>query len=622
MKSFRLIIYLLAIVICIGCGRKGTVKEFNIIPEPSFINVHHGTFTFSKSTRLSFPKQGQNDQLVRYITTNLRQLRYHLIVTGEERDNCIVFRLYDSINPQLGDEGYLIEVRPKGIYISANSDAGLFYGYQTFIQMLPADIAAVRYSKIDIPLCTILDAPTYSWRGSMLDVSRHFFSVNEIKQHLDLMAHYKFNKFHWHLTDDHGWRIQIEKYPNLNEIGSYRVDRNDVPWGEAEPPQPNEAPDYGGYYTKEEIASIIDYAAQRHIDVIPEIEFPGHCAAVLAAYPHLACPNDTIQHQVQIGPCWPPRATLCAGNDSVITFLFDILDEIIPLFPYEYIYIGGSNSMKDNWERCPKCRQRMARQHIANKEQLQNWMVDQVADHLHAKGRRIIGWDNIAQNSRQRDAIVLSTQSYKSGSMAARDGHLVIMAPAEYCNLDYVQANAIYQPAAVPNELTLYKAYQFTPTPSTLRGVAAERIVGSQANLWTEYTNTYDAAQYMLLPRLQALSESMWSQPENRSWDKFRHKIVWHKQRMAALGLRYCEGSFRPLFHATMEKDGKYTVTLSSEVEGTQLFYAIDADPTDVNEGNLYTAPLRVAPGHRISVASYYADTLREEVYHYELKAR
>ncbi len=211
MKSFKFIIYLLVVAICVGCGRKGTVKEFNIIPEPSFVNVHHGTFTFSKSTHISFPKQGQNDQLVKYIITGLRQLRYHLIVTGEERDNCIVFRLNDSINPQLGEEGYLIEVRPKGIYISANSDAGLFYGFQTFLQMLPADIAAVRYSKVDIPLCTILDTPAYSWRGSMLDVSRHFFSVKEIKQHLDLMANYKLNKFHWHLTDDNGWRIEINK---------------------------------------------------------------------------------------------------------------------------------------------------------------------------------------------------------------------------------------------------------------------------------------------------------------------------------------------------------------------------------------------------------------------------
>ncbi len=620
MKSFKTIVYIFFIVISAGCGRIGTIKEFNIIPEPSYINVHHSTFSFSKSTRLCFPKQGQNDQLVKYITTSLRQLRYHLIVTGEEGTNCIVFRLYDSINPQLGEEGYLIEVRESNIHISANTDAGLFYGFQTFLQLLPADIAATRYSRVDIPSCTILDAPAYSWRGCMLDVSRHFFSVNEIKAHLDLMAQYKLNKFHWHLTDDHGWRIQIDKYPRLNEVGSYRVDRSEASWGEAEPPREDEVPNYGGYYTHEEIATIVNYAAQRHIDVIPEIILPDHCSAVLAAYPRLACPSDTTRHQVQIGPYWPQRAILCAGNDSVLAFLYDILDEIIPLFPYQYIHIGGDNVALSNWKQCPRCQQRKATHHLANEEQLYQWMVDQIAEHLISQGRSIIGWDPIAHNS-HRDAIAECSTGNKAGIVAAHNGHPVVMAPAEYCNLNYVQGNAHYQPSALPNEITLYKAYQYNPMPTTLRGKAAQHIVGGEALLWTEYITTYQEAQYMLLPRLQALCECMWTAPENKNWEKFRHKIVWHKQRMAAQGLRYCEGSFRPHFSTTLNKDGNYTVALASEVEGTQLFYAIDGDPTNINEGNLYTAPLHVAPGRRISVAAYYADTLREEVYHFAPKA-
>lgn len=621
MKISRNILYILVVLLFVtGCGRKGVVKEFNIIPEPTYINQQHGSFSFNKSTRICFLKQGQNDELVKYITSNFRQLHYHPGIVGEVRDNCIVFRLNNSVNPQIGEEGYIIEVREKSITISANTDTGLFYGFQTFLQMLPADIPTVRYSKVDIPQCTILDAPRFSWRGSHLDVSRHFFTVKEIKAHLDLMAHYKLNKFHWHLTDDHGWRIQIDKYPKLNDIGSYRVDRSNIPWGEAEPAKEGETPSYGGFYTKDEIAEVVAYAAERHIDVIPEIEIPGHCSEVLASYPQFRCANDDTTYQVQIGPYWPPRAILCAGNDSVVKFLCDVMDEIIPLFPYEYIHIGGDEAMKDNWQRCPLCQQRMRKLGLSNEEQLQGWLIKQVEDYVRTKGRHIIGWDEILNGGVSSDATVMSWQGMQGGIKAAYHGNRVIMTPTQYCYLDYVQGNPAYQPAGMPHELTLYKAYQFNPIPANMSPKTAAFILGGQANLWTEYINDYEHAQYMLLPRLLAISECLWSLPENKDWNHFRHKIVWHKQRLSARGLHYCEGSFRPLFSAVRAKDGSYIVTLDSEVEGTQLFYAIDADPSKPNVGSLYTTPLHVAPGHRVSVASYYQDTLREEVYNFNLK--
>lgn len=618
----RCLTIMLSAVLCIavtGCGRKGYVKEFNIIPEPTFLNQQHGTFSFNKSTTLCFINQGQNDDLVKYITSTLRQIHFRPNIVGERNDNCIVFRISDSLNPQLGEEGYLMEVREKGITITANTRKGLFYGFQTMMQMLPADIPSVRYSKIDIPQCTILDAPRFSWRGSLLDVSRHFFSVNDIKEHLDLMTRYKLNKFHWHLVDDHGWRIEIEKYPRLNDIGSYRVDRSGIPWGEGDPAKPGESADYGGYYTKEEIQDIVAYAAQRNIDVIPEIEIPGHCSEILAAYPQFACAGDDTTYHVQTGPYWPPRAILCAGNDSVLQFLHDIMDEVMALFPYEYIHVGGDEAVKDNWERCSLCQTRKAQLGLKDEDQLQSWMIMEVESYLRTKGRHIIAWDDIMNGGFSSDATIMSWQGQKPGIMAARHGNKVIMAPTQFCYLDYVQANAAYQPQAMPHTITLLQCYQFNPIPPELTGALADNIVGGQANLWTEYIETYRHAQYMLLPRLCAISECLWSQQEAKNWPHFRHKITWHKQRLSARGIPYCEGSFKPIFTAVANSDGTYTVTLDSEVEGTQMFYAIDTDPTAPNVGSLYVAPFKAHAGHLIRVASYYSDTLREEVYNFEL---
>lgn len=604
----------------VGCGRTGYVKEFNIIPEPTFLNQQHGTFGLNKSTALCFLNQGQNDDLVKYISHALRQIHFRPSIVGEQSDNCIVFCISDSVNPQLGDEGYLMEVREKGITITANTRKGLFYGFQTLMQMLPADILNVRYRKVDIPQCTILDKPRFSWRGSHLDVSRHFFSANDIKEHLDLMARYKFNKFHWHLVDDHGWRIEIEKYPRLNDIASYRVDRSGIPWGEGEPARPGESTDYGGYYTKEEIEDIVTYAAQRHIDIVPEIEIPGHCSEILAAYPQFACAGDDTTYHVQTGPYWPPRAILCAGNDSVLHFLHDIMDEITALFPYEYIHLGGDEAVKSNWERCPLCQARKSQMRLKDDAQLQSWMIMEVESYLRTKGRHIIAWDDILQGGCSSDATIMSWQGQEPGAAAARSGNKVIMTPTQYCYLDYVQGNAAYQPQAMPHTITLQQCYQFNPIPPTLTGAAANNVLGGQANLWTEYIETYRHAQYMLLPRFCAISECLWSEPSAKNWVHFRHKITWHKQRLAARGIPYCEGSFKPLFAATVNSDGSYTVTLDSEVEGTQMFYAIDQDPTSPNIGSLYVTPFNAPAGHLVRVASYYSDTLREEVYNFELK--
>ena len=366
---------MLIAVLCASCGRKVVTENYSIIPQPAEMTMDKGYFTLSSSTKCYAGGVGQNDQSVKFIFSHLRQWHFNPVLIGTPEANSLQLIINETSDSELGDEGYTIDVGKDGIVIAANSERGLFYGFQTFVQMLPEDISVTRYSKISIPFCHIRDYPQYEWRGSLLDVSRHFFGVSQVKKHLDLMAQYKLNKFHWHLTDDPGWRIEIAKSPLLNDIGSWRVDRDNQPWGEADPPREGEARTNGGYYTKAEIEEIVAYAAERYIDVIPEIEIPGHCCAVLEAYPQLACADDDTTYTVQYGPYWPPRAILCAGNDSVMMFLKDVMDEIIPLFPGKYIHIGGDEAVKENWERCPRCAKRMKELGLSDFEQLQGWMV-------------------------------------------------------------------------------------------------------------------------------------------------------------------------------------------------------------------------------------------------------
>ena len=388
--------------------------------------------------------------------------------------------IYDTVNTEIGDEGYLLEVRPTGIRLSANTEVGLFYAYQTLIQMLPADVSKVNYSSITLPECTILDAPRYSWRGVHLDVCRHFFPVKFVKHYIDVMAAYKMNRFHFHLTDDHGWRLPSEAYPKLNTVGSWRVDRDNEPWGKATPPREGERATYGGFYTREELAEIVEYAAERGIEVIPEVEMPGHTSAVLAAYPDVAC--DNYPYEVAIGPYWPPKAILCAGNDSSLAMMYAVLDEVCDIFPSKYIHIGGDEAVKDNWEQCPRCQRRLKQEHHADEEQLQGWFMAKMENHLHQRGRIAIGWDEVSENGLwSKDDIVMSWRGQQPGMNAARDGFKVIQCPTDYCYFDYYQADARYQPASIGGLVTLKKAYEFEPTPAGVNSHRSEeRRVGKE----------------------------------------------------------------------------------------------------------------------------------------------
>ena len=621
MRKTAYLLCTLMLLLLASCGKSTTVTGYAIIPEPVYLNQQDGTFILSKKTKIYFENIGQNTPTSEYILKSLRKLHLRPSLSGKDLNDCIVFTLNadDARNSELGQEGYLLEVKANGIYISANTETGLFYGFQTLVQMLPEDIYVERYSKISLPLCTLLDYPAFAWRGCHRDVSRHFFTKEEIMKQLDLMASYKMNKFHWHLTDDHGWRIEIDKYPELNDIASWRVNRDTVPWGEAEPEQEGEARDYGGYYKKDDIREIVEYAAKLHIDVIPEIEIPGHCAAILEAYPHFACAGDDTTYQIQIGPYWPPRAILCGGNDSVMQFLFDIMDEIVPLFPYEYIHIGGDEAWKDNWRRCSRCQGRIQALGLEGEEQLQSWMILQVEQYLANKGKKIIGWDEILDGGVSQDATVMSWQGFQGAVKAAQHGNHAIMTPTEYCYYNFYQANPDHSPVAMAGLVTLYKAYNFNPIPEGLTPEQQRFILGGQCNLWTEFINNEEQAEYMLLPRFFAMAECLWTPQERKDWPRFRTKVESHKLRLDSRGYGYGVSSFKPELLLSYPDKGAARVAFEWCQEGTVIHYTVDGSkPTTVSPR--YTEPFSVPLGSTVRTASFYRDTLMEEVYSFEIK--
>ena len=599
-----------------SCGKKTEVTEYNIIPQPEYLVQKGRSYTLSSSTRLCFENLGRNTPTAKYITTSLRKMHVRPAFIGTPQKDCILFALNDTLNPELGDEGYLLQVIPDGIFISANSETGLFYAFQTFIQMLPPDVTHTTYRRITLPECTILDRPSYPFRGNLLDVCRHFIPAKEIKRHLDLLAAYKLNKFIWHLSDDQGWRIETEHYPALNDIGSWRVNRDTYPWGSAPPPAPGEEPTYGGYYTRREIADIVAYAAQRHIEVIPAIELPGHCSAILAAYPTLGCSQKP--RIVATGPCWPPDALLCAGNDSTLILINTILDEITDLFPSENIHIGCSYTSFEPWEQCSRCQTRKQQHHLGSEEELAGWLITQTAAHLALKGKKIMGWDDLLDlGTPPPDATVTTHRGDSLTNLALRLSPRVVAAPSTHCNLDTYQADTAHHPAAFPTQLTLYQAYNFNPMPPHTPTVLQPLLQGGVSVLWTDYILNYRQAEYLLLPRLCALAESLWTPAHSKDWQRFRHSIEQHKKRLAAEGYNPCPGNFKPLVTKTTDRDA-LLVTITTETEDTYVYYTTDgSDPTP--DSPLYTAPLRLPHGTLLRTLTLYHGRQQESIYNFQL---
>lgn len=459
-----------------------------------------------------------------------------------------------------GEEGYTLKVTNKEIIISGKTSKGVFYGIQTLRQLLPANSEKQSVAELTIPAVEIHDNPNYQYRGMHLDVARHFFPADFIKKYIDLLAMHKMNTFHWHLTEDQGWRIEIKKYPKLTEIGAYR---NGTIVGHY-PGTENDNKKYGGFYTQDEIKEIVQYAADRHITVIPEIELPGHSSAAIAAYPELSCfpeeptevPNDMMSEKSKelqenginkvVQESWGVyNDVYCAGKEETFEFLQNVLDEVIPLFPSKYIHIGGDECPKANWERCPNCQKRINDEGLADEHELQSYFIQRIEKYLNAKGKRIIGWDEILEGGLAPNATVMSWRGEKGGIESAKQQHDVIMTPNHSCYFDHYQdKDKENEPLAIGGLTTVEDVYNYNPHPEELSAEESKYILGAQANVWTEYIGTTDYVEYMILPRMTALSEVVWVANDTKNWDDFKSRLSAFKDRYDALGLNYAKHVF------------------------------------------------------------------------------
>jgi hexosaminidase len=463
--------------------------------------------------------------------------------TGGAASSAVKVRIDPAALPP---EGYRLSVAKDGIGIVAGGEAGAFHARTTLRQLVPAEAlattgaggAATGTKTWAIPCVEIVDQPRFFWRGFMLDVGRHFFPVETVKRFIDELAFHKLNVFHWHLTEDQGWRIEIRRHPELTEIGAWRPDTMVGQLAEnGVVPEHFDGVRHGGFYTQQQVRDVVAYAAERHVTVVPEIEMPGHAQAALAAHPELSCTGGPFR----VSGTWGiHREVFCAGNDAVFRLLEDVIDEVAPLFPGTFFHIGGDECPKVRWKACPKCQAKMRAEGLADEHALQSWFVRRAEQMLTARGKRLIGWDEILEGGLAPDATVMSWRGIEGGVEAARQGHDVVMSPTTHCYLDFRQAeDAAREPLTINAFLPLEKVYSYEPVPAELTAAQAKHVLGVQGNLWTEYIATPEHAEYMAWPRACALAEAGWSPAGVRSWDDFRARLAAHLPRLDALGIRY-----------------------------------------------------------------------------------
>ena len=572
-----------------SCGSVQEEANYQIIPLPQeIVTTQVNPFILKSGVKILYPEGNEKMQrnakfLAEYLKTATG--RDFSIEAGTEGKNAIVLALGSEVeNP----EAYQLKVTDQGVTITAPTEAGVFYGIQTLRKSLPI----AQGADVALPAVEIKDAPRFGYRGAHFDVSRHFFTIDEVKTYIDMLTLHNMNRLHWHITDDQGWRLEIKKYPKLTEIGSQRsgtvIGRNSGEYDNTP---------YGGFYTQEQAKEIVDYAAERYITVIPEIDLPGHMLAALTAYPELGCTGGPYEVWRQWGVA---DDVLCAGNDQVLKFIEDVYTELIDIFPSEYIHVGGDECPKVRWEKCPKCQARIKelrlkadKNHTAE-QKLQSYIINYAEQFLNGKGRRIIGWEEILEGGLAPNATVMSWRGIEGGIEAVKHKHDAIMTPSLFLYFDYYQTmDTDNEPPAIGGYVPLEKVYSYEPVPQTLTSEEAKYIVGVQANLWTEYIPTYSQVEYMELPRMAALSEVQWTMPEKKDYADFLKRLPGLITIYDLNYYNYAKHIFQVKSQYIPDTKANILNVVLSTIDNAPIYYTLDGNEPTAGS-NVYTDTLRI----------------------------
>jgi hexosaminidase len=504
----------------------GNTAAVDVIPAPARVTPHEGVFAFRAGTRISLPPDPGAARIARYFADLLEETRgVHLQVTRAASGFVIVFRL-DKPVPGTSPEAYAIDISTQQVVVSAGDLRGLFYGAVTLWQLCTASDHIVLHAA------NIIDSPRLAWRGLMLDSARHYQSPQFIMRFIDWMALHKLNVLHWHLTDDQGWRLEIKRYPRLTGVGAWRT-----PAGAGHPPL------YGGFYSQDDVRRIVAHAAERNITIVPEIDMPGHASAAIVAYPELGVTDHPL---TAVPSDWGIYSNLYNVEESTFNFLDGVLDEVIALFPGKYIHIGGDEAVKDQWKASARVQARMRELHIADEQALQSYFIQRVQKHLSARGRRIVGWDEILEGGITPDATIMSWHGLDGAMAAVTAGHDAILSPWPTLYFDNRQGTGADEPPGRGRVLSLREVYDFDPMPPGIAPEQRRHVLGLQANIWTEHIRTEDRVAYMTFPRAAAVAETGWSPPQEHDWDAFVHRLPSEFARYRAVGLRYSDDALRP----------------------------------------------------------------------------
>ncbi|GAA4454268.1 family 20 glycosylhydrolase [Nibrella saemangeumensis] len=594
-----------------------TENTYNLLPFPAQFAGKDGSFTVTGATRIVVtPKDAGQQAAAQTLVSQLRTASGLPVAVAPStpalaKGKHIVFTKHTA--GRCGPEGYVLNVSPDRVTVEAETPKGYFYAVQSLLQLLPVQVFSP--AKVDnvawtIPACQILDRPRYGYRGLMLDVGRYFMPVPAVKRFIDLMAIHKFNTFHWHLTEDQGWRIEIKKYPKLTQISSKRKETIIGHDGQHYPAR-FDGKEHGGYYTQEQIKDVVRYAAARHITIIPEIEMPGHSTAALAAYPELSCDPGK---KYEVATRWGVKKDVYCPNEKTFTFLQDVLTEVMALFPSKYIHIGGDECPKDAWQQSAFCQDLIKKLKLKDEHELQSYFIRRIEKFVNSKGRAIIGWDEILEGGLAPNATVMSWRGTKGGIEAAKQKHNVIMTPSTYVYLDFYQANPANEPLAIGGYLPIEKVYDYDPTPAELTPDEQKYIQGVQANVWTEYIPTPEQVEYMTYPRAAAVAEIGWMPKGPRNFEDFAMRLKAHQKRLDYLKVNYAKTLLDVRATTQFTNEGQLQVRLDKLDSDSKIYYTTNGREPGKNATE-YTAPITLNKTTTIKAITTSGGKLAETFY-------